>query len=237
IGIGPEIVEFNVPSLLRDWFINEYRQLLSGTYLARFIKLYKTEIRARRGVRLGMLGNIAGGSFLERMLRFNSIHLAERRKHSEYDSAYGKFVRSNSSGVDSTLGKTWLERSGVEDTNVNIGFDDLEYGFEASRSKDFTQRWTLGHLFDGGGLVPHCDEIPGMQTIRDKHTEAVKNGAEEFLAKLEEEKITKDGIQADVEKKEVPGEQKKQAARAAHGSEIERKLPEAKRTRPRKGRQ
>ena len=134
----------NNSEITLDWFNKEYCQWIRGFYIFRFMEEYKTEIRARRGVRLSLLQKIANGNFTERMLRYQCLHLANCNDHSE--------LRNRSSGCSSL---------------------DIEYGREHEmdngRDKfDVKKHWLLGQIFDGGGLLPHEDEVPGLRQLRAK---------------------------------------------------------------------
>ena len=134
----------NNSEITLDWFNKEYCQWIRGFYIFRFMEEYKTEIRARRGHRLSLLQKIANGNFTERMLRYQCLHLANCNDHSE--------LRNRSSGCSSL---------------------DIEYGREHEmdngRDKfDVKKHWLLGQIFDGGGLLPHEDEVPGLRQLRAK---------------------------------------------------------------------
>ena len=40
---------------------------------------------------------------------------------------------------------------------------------------DQEKLWLLGNVFDGGGLVPHEDEVPGLSLLRKERQEIVEN--------------------------------------------------------------
>ena len=92
----------------------------------------KTEIRARRGVRLAMLRKIGEGNLSERLLRYQCLHLADFKKH-----------------------------LGLEEIR------DMEYGEEF----DLDDYFLLGGIFEGGGLLPHEDEVPGLRELRNERSQ------------------------------------------------------------------
>ena len=128
------------------WFNDNFCKWIRGFYIVRFMEEHKAEIRARRGVRLSLLQRIGEGSFTERMLRYHSLNLANRKNHSEL-----------------------MAKSGRPNT-IKIEYGEIGSSEPLDDSKKFQIEdvWLLGQIFEGGGLVPHEDEVPGLGRLRAK---------------------------------------------------------------------
>ncbi|MEM7476377.1 MAG: hypothetical protein AAF483_15395 [Planctomycetota bacterium] len=104
----------------------------------KFMTENKTEIRMRRGVRLALLRHIGNGELTARLKRSSCVFLADHDHHSDL--------------------KEFSEDFKAEYGNGPLEFADPEnHELRECEWKDFV---TTGKIFEGGGLVPHWDEIP-----------------------------------------------------------------------------
>jgi hypothetical protein len=148
-----------------------------------FMQENKTEIRARRGVRIALLGHLAEGSLAKRLRRSSAVFLAdvEHHDHLGEDCEYGAYG-ARAWDLDSLCKEKYAR-------------DYWKRRVGKSTKDAFTNIYTTGMLFDGGGLVPHFNEIPFQLKKRETKLrrvavmiDAMTPAAEEAIARKSRKK-------------------------------------------------